>query len=217
MRPQPRVHMPSTTCLVTLNAELRFVLMTSIQSPGDILCSMLSRTMPALLTRISTGPMSDSMRFTMSPTDSKSATSPSAAYTLSKPSARTFSSQESLCSYSGRQFATTALPLALANRRQIAVPMPPMPPVTSATRFVIVQSPNFVMPGRAAPPSGRPAPRVASIRIIVRPRAPHPCRHRCTARPGLSWRCAFPSRATRSPGSGSPKRRSGDRAQSLRR
>ena len=62
--------MPSITCLVTMKALFRLVLITAIQSESDIFFSMLSRTMPALLTRMSTGPISDSILRTIAAAES---------------------------------------------------------------------------------------------------------------------------------------------------
>jgi len=59
MRPQPRSLMPSITWRVTLNTLLRLVLITAIQSCSVMRLKMLSRVMPALLTRISTGPTTE--------------------------------------------------------------------------------------------------------------------------------------------------------------
>jgi hypothetical protein len=61
MRPQPRSHMPSTTWRVTLNTLFKLVLMTAIQSASVMRLNTESRVMPALFTRMSTGPTTDAM------------------------------------------------------------------------------------------------------------------------------------------------------------
>ena len=58
MRPQPRSTMPSHTCLVMLNTLSRLVRITASQSALLIFLKVMSRVMPALLTRMSTGPTS---------------------------------------------------------------------------------------------------------------------------------------------------------------
>ena len=56
IRPHLRSRMPSITGRVTLNTELRLVQMTSFHCCDVILWKVVSRVMPALLTRMSTGP-----------------------------------------------------------------------------------------------------------------------------------------------------------------
>ena len=55
-RPQPRSTMPSTTCLLMLNRLSRLVRMTASQLTLSIFLKVMSRVMPALLTRTSTAP-----------------------------------------------------------------------------------------------------------------------------------------------------------------
>src|SRR3989442_10374213 len=74
-RPQPRSTMPSQTCLVMLNTESRLVCRTASQSPLVIFLNVMSRVIPALLTRMSTGPRSRVTLPTQILHDSKSATS----------------------------------------------------------------------------------------------------------------------------------------------
>src|SRR5512134_1651337 len=78
------------------------------------------------------------------------------------PSARILPIHSSFLSYPGRQFATTFVPFT-ASRRQIAVPIPPMPPVTNATRSVIqcFPSPTTGPPGFCLLPARGPIPRAA--------------------------------------------------------
>ena len=56
MRPHLRARMPSITGRVTLKQESRLVQMTSRHCSELILWKVVSRVMPALLTRMSTGP-----------------------------------------------------------------------------------------------------------------------------------------------------------------
>src|SRR2546430_4788216 len=51
-RPQPRSSMPSITCLVMLKHESRLVRITSSQAALVIFLNVMSRVMPALLTRM---------------------------------------------------------------------------------------------------------------------------------------------------------------------
>ena len=67
MRPKPRERMPSMTSRVMLKTELRLVWITASQfSLASCGAAWLSRVMPALLTRMSTGPRSRVMRVTPS-------------------------------------------------------------------------------------------------------------------------------------------------------
>ena len=56
IRPQPRPIIGSSTALVQWNTESRFVWMTSSHSDALILRMLRSRLIPALFTRMSTGP-----------------------------------------------------------------------------------------------------------------------------------------------------------------
>ena len=64
--PKLRARMPSMTSRVMLKTELRLVWITSSQCSFVMRWSMLSRVMPALLTRTSTGPRSRVTRVTPS-------------------------------------------------------------------------------------------------------------------------------------------------------
>jgi hypothetical protein len=75
MRPQLRSTMPSATCLVMLNTELRLVFITASQLTRSIFRNVMSRVIPALLTRTSTGPISCATFFTQPTHDSQSVTS----------------------------------------------------------------------------------------------------------------------------------------------
>ena len=59
MRPQPRSIIPSITCRVTLKTLFKLVSITAYQSAGDMRLNTPSRVMPALLTRMSTGPITE--------------------------------------------------------------------------------------------------------------------------------------------------------------
>ncbi|MNN55340.1 hypothetical protein D3C81_1702120 [compost metagenome] len=58
MRPKPRSTIESTTCLEVLNRPLRLVEITAFQSSGVMRLNVVSRVMPALLTRMSIWPTS---------------------------------------------------------------------------------------------------------------------------------------------------------------
>ncbi len=106
MRPQPRSIMPSITCLVTWNSELRLVSMTACQASLLIFWNVPSRVMPALLTRMSIGPISARALSKARLVESQSETLPSEACTL-KPSARISASHRSLRVEPGPQPAMT--------------------------------------------------------------------------------------------------------------
>jgi len=76
IRPHLRSRMPSITGRVTLNTELRLVLMTSPHCAAVILWKVPSRVMPALLIRISTGPSVCSTSLTIACASSGEVTSP---------------------------------------------------------------------------------------------------------------------------------------------
>ena len=90
--------------------------------------SRLSRVMPALLTRMSISPTSARACSKARLVESHSETLPSEAWML-KPCERISRSHRSLRSDPGPHPAMTVWP-SLHSRRQMAVPMPPMPPVT---------------------------------------------------------------------------------------
>ncbi len=79
MRPQPRSTMPSITWRVTLKTLSRLVESTARHCSSVILRKVESRVMPAQLMRMSTGPCSASIFFTIAPMASKSVTSPKAS------------------------------------------------------------------------------------------------------------------------------------------
>ena len=60
MRPKPRSRMPSITGRHMLNSDPRLVSVTAFHCSTVILCSVVSRVIPALFTRTSTGPRSAS-------------------------------------------------------------------------------------------------------------------------------------------------------------
>jgi len=80
MRPQPFSTMSGTTCLVTLNMELRLVSITADQSSRVILRNMRSLVMPALLTSTSTLPCSALVLVKASTVESQSPTLPTDAW-----------------------------------------------------------------------------------------------------------------------------------------
>jgi hypothetical protein len=82
MRPHLRARMPSITGRVTLKQESRLVQITSRHCSGDILWKVVSRVMPALLTRISTGPSWRSTSRTIASASCGEETSPLASATV---------------------------------------------------------------------------------------------------------------------------------------
>ena len=130
IRPQPASTMPSITCLVTLNNEFKLVSITARQSSGVILRKTVSRVIPALLTNTSTFPCSAFTLLKAATVLSQSPTLPSDAV-KSKPSAFCSANHLSLRGELGPQPAITLKP-SFAKRWQIAVPIPPIPPVTYA-------------------------------------------------------------------------------------
>jgi hypothetical protein len=73
--------MPSITGRVTLKHELRLVQMTSFHCSGVMRWKVVSRVMPALLTRMSTGPSWRSMSRTIASASAAVETSPRAIAT----------------------------------------------------------------------------------------------------------------------------------------
>ena len=143
--------MPSITCFVTLKRLVRFVSMTAVQSSCVILRNTTSRVMPALLTSTSTSPTSDLTLSNAFLVDSQSPTLPSDAM-KSKPRAFCSSSHFTRRGEFGPQPATTVKP-SLSRRWQMLVPMPPIPPVTYATRFVMLDSFSLCGARPTAPPA----------------------------------------------------------------
>src|SRR5690554_650951 len=133
-RPKPRADMPSTAGRHMLNTPPRFTSSTCCHCSGAILRRVTSRVMPAALTRMSSAPRSRSVSATKAAQASKSDTS-SAVKPTSSPSTwlRNASMRSSL---PPRSVAMTLRP-ARAREMQIAVPRPPMPPVTTAVRLPI--------------------------------------------------------------------------------
>ncbi|MNV63911.1 hypothetical protein D3C71_1565320 [compost metagenome] len=128
IRPQPRVLMPSITCLVMLNSACRFEPITAFQSSGLICRNSTSRLPPALLTSTSISPTSAFTLANAATVDAQSAALPSEAM-KSKPSSRCSRSQAALRGELGAQPATTVWPLR-ASFWQMAVPTLPIPLVT---------------------------------------------------------------------------------------
>src|SRR4029077_9447494 len=77
--------MPSMTCLVILKTESRLVRITASQSALLIFLNVVSFVIPALLTRLSMGPMSFATHVTHSLHESKLATSTPEALNLAPP------------------------------------------------------------------------------------------------------------------------------------
>src|ERR1700687_40702 len=135
-RPHPRFTMPSITCFVTLKRLVWLVSITAFQFSSVIFRKTPSRVMPALFTSTSTSPTSF-FTFANAPSvDSQSPTLPSDAM-KEYPSSAWSASHVSRRGEFGPQPTTTVKP-SLCRRWEIAVPMPPMPPVTYAIRLLIL-------------------------------------------------------------------------------
>ena len=126
--------MPSTTLRHILNTPSRLIRSTSSHCVRSILRRVLSRVMPAALTRISSEPWSDSICLISAAQLSKSLTSPAAKW-MSRP-ATSLRNASTRSAREARSAAITVLPAA-ARCLQISVPRPPIPPVTTAMRLLI--------------------------------------------------------------------------------
>src|SRR5690606_5677747 len=142
IRPKPRAAMPSTAWRQRLNTPSRLTRSTASHCSRCILRRVVSRVMPAALTRMSSEPCAATMPSTSRPQASKSETSPAAKRMSSPAVSRAKASMRS--SRSPRSMATTVRPCA-ASDLQIAVPRPPMPPVTAAMRLSNVDPPKAVL------------------------------------------------------------------------
>src|SRR3954465_11134093 len=133
IRPNPRSRMPGATRRASRNGALRFTAMWSSQSASvtsSIAC--LIRPTPAFGTSTSTGPSSRSTSSTSWSSASRSDRSAPAVSTRAPGPASSrarSSARAASCAY---ESATDAP--ACATSREIAAPMPPLAPVTSATR-----------------------------------------------------------------------------------
>src|SRR5690554_2326750 len=133
-RPKPRAVMPSTAGRHMLNTPPRFTSSTCCHCACSILRRVTSRVMPAPLTSMSSEPRSRSVSATKAAHASKSDTSSAAKPTSSPSVSRWKASMRP--SLPPRSAAITLRP-ARAREMQIAVPRPPMPPVTTAVRLPI--------------------------------------------------------------------------------
>src|SRR5579875_1130555 len=136
IRPNPRSVMLSTVLRHMLNTPSRLTCISSLHCAWLIFLSEVSRVMPAALTTMSTLPYFSVTCCTRLTQSSKCATSAGAKTMLplySRVSSRNAASRSCLLP---RSAATTCRPSS-ASRLQMAVPSPPMPPVTTATRLVI--------------------------------------------------------------------------------
>src|SRR3954469_17717502 len=113
------------------NAPRRCTATTESQSYSVILNRRLSRSIPALLTRMVGGPSSAAIRSTASPTSSARLTS--APTPIARPPAARTAATVSSVAPSARSSTPTARP-STARRRAIAAPIPFAAPVTMATR-----------------------------------------------------------------------------------
>src|SRR5690606_3425458 len=120
-RPLRARSMPRAARLATRNAPVRFVSTTSVKSDSAIRNRSVSRVMPALATRTSTGPWVASTSSKAASTDAVSVTS---HRTPDRPSGG-----------SPLRYVTVTASPASANARAIARPIPRFPPVTKTDRL----------------------------------------------------------------------------------
>src|SRR5690606_14765957 len=128
MRPWPCARIVSHTALVKLAAPITCTSSTSRKSARSILAKLLSRRMPALLTRMSMRPHSASVASAIACTASASVTEHFAARAC-PPAARI--SPTTASAPSPRSFTTTFAPCR-ASSSACARPSPPPAPVTMA-------------------------------------------------------------------------------------
>src|SRR5690554_4757787 len=172
MRPKPRATIPSTAWRHRLNTLSRFTDSTASHCARSILRSVVSRVMPAALTRMSGPSPAASSASTKAPQASKSVASSSLKRTSSPSTRRRKPSMR--CRSPPRSAATTRRP-ALASAMQMAVPSPPMPPVTTAVRLSMGNpwgsnegAPRRAAAGRGAGPPGSGSAAALVLRAPVR-------------------------------------------------
>jgi len=129
MRPQRAFIMALTNACVSRNMPVRFVCMTSSQSLRFMRSSSVSRVMPALFTRICTGPRRPSASLATVLIDSSLLTSSTKISAVPPTAAISAATSCSLASF--RAARPTRAP-ALASASAQARPMPCEAPVTNA-------------------------------------------------------------------------------------
>ena len=137
--------------------------------PRSVRTKKSSSAMPALFTSTSIGPSSASAAATAAPTDSRERTSSSTP----RPSSSAASSR----ARSRSRSATATRAPSAASREQVAAPMPPVPPVTSAISSLEPHGPATLSRPVASAPLSAWSPSRSSA-------AP--------ARWASAWRCAWP-------------------------
>ena len=126
-RPPPRSTMAGSTAWCMLSAPTKLMSIRRDQSSGWVSRNGTNRSQPALLTRTSIGPRSETVRSTAASTVDRSVMSHAIARAR-RPSAPSVSAT-AFAAPSFRSRTATAAPSA-AKCRQRALPIPPPPPVT---------------------------------------------------------------------------------------
>ncbi len=132
MRPQPAASMSATAACTQVNVPVRLTAMMRSHVSGVMSSSAVNDSMPALVTRSSTGPSPARTLSKAAATDARSATSTSTA-SASAPVACTCAAAASAAAPFWSRIATR-WPSA-ANCNATPSPMPDAPPVTTATRL----------------------------------------------------------------------------------
>jgi len=130
--PPPASIIARPQCFEQKKTPVRFTSRTSCQSSASIASAGTFRVMPALFTSTSTPPKRSTVRSMSSHTDDSSATSTGIAAVSTPVASATALAARSPASSS--RFATTTSAPASASARAIALPMPRLPPVTTAVR-----------------------------------------------------------------------------------
>src|ERR1700733_8977487 len=128
--PPPAAFMAGWTVCEHRNALVRLVLITLSHSSSESACGALRILMPALLTRISIRPSSLPTRPTIAVTADGSVTSATTDIALTPSLAR---SAAAAIDFASLRPTIAILAPASASPRAMPRPMPPLPPVTSAT------------------------------------------------------------------------------------
>ena len=133
MRPQPAATMSGTAACTQVNVPVRLTAMIRSHVSAVMSSSGSNDSMPALVTRISTGPSSARTRANAASTEARSATSTSTAIDLAARVGRARRRRPRRRAPS-RSRTATWWPSA-TKLRATPSPMPEAPPVTTATRL----------------------------------------------------------------------------------
>src|SRR3984893_6273930 len=127
--PRLRLIIPGATALETKNTLFKLVFTTRSQSSSDFSCAGPKTPMPALFTRMVTGPRADSVFATRASTSAGRVTS--ATYEKTRPPKAATSALAAFNELESRPQIDTAAP-SEARRTAMARPIPRLPPVTRA-------------------------------------------------------------------------------------